>query len=261
MATRLLIHHVSRLEEGHLSRRWNASTSVGPRNLTGRVAVNGLAARWARCPMTTDSSKRGSMVNGGSHQVDEPMGLADALRERYVSPWRRIYERVTGRRKQPMSGGGGGAGGHQEERQLPNSIAEAWRMGMQGTHPSRFSGLRARASTPLHTPCSPSMAAGRRETGPISQAVVTPASDADDHQYDDTSHGTWDKTKKKKKSLLQSYLDLDKRSQKIISLSVFIWSLSGVIYFTWFSPLPAASPPSSKNLLLSSSSSHRHQSP
>ncbi|KNZ59885.1 hypothetical protein VP01_164g16 [Puccinia sorghi] len=273
---RLLKNHVSRLE-GILSRRWNPIITSARQNFTGQGPVNvmcGVAVRPRCMMMTTGSSKRGSMVNGGSDD-DEPMGLAEALRERYVSPWRRIYERVTGRRrKQMMREGGDQVAGDdgQDEVQHPNSISEAWRMGMQGTHPSRFSGLRARASTPAMYPCSPSMAASGRETGPRSQALVRPASDAEQYDNGESSLATGVHSDKKnqKKSLLQSYLaadrtawftsDLDKRSQKIISFSVLIWSLSGVIYFTWFSPtLPAASP--GRNILLNSSSSHRHQQP
>ncbi|KAH9443577.1 hypothetical protein Pst134EA_032588 [Puccinia striiformis f. sp. tritici] len=38
------------------------------------------------------------------------------------------------------------------EEPVPLTISEAWKIGLQGTHPSRVSRLRARAATPIITP-------------------------------------------------------------------------------------------------------------
>lgn len=220
--------------------------------------------------MTNDGSSGSSKPadEGRARHLEEPIGLVEALRDRYVSPWRRIYERIRPTKKKievnNRSNDGIGAGlkgvidsrsvSDQElsKEPLPESIVEAWRIGLGGADPSRFSRLRTRAATPLPPVPAQPVAAAIASNERMNESA--PSVDEAVHKgiKDGANAG-------KKKSLLQSYLELDKRSQKIISFSVFIWSLSGVIYFTWFSPFDESLAPTpnttlSPNILRSSSS-------
>ncbi|KAA1117250.1 hypothetical protein PGT21_001039 [Puccinia graminis f. sp. tritici] len=200
---------------------------------------------------TSSSRKEEEEERRGRTMLDEPIGIAEALRARYVRPLKTIYGRLgakksaangtTARRKdageeEGTAEGGGRSEEASQQQPLPESITEAWRLGLQGTHPARFSHLRARAATPLVVSSKPD----RLPTSdlPSSADLLSPSSPSVEVP-DPESPGA---EAAKKKSLLQSYLALDKRSQKIISFSLFIWSLSGVIYFTWFSPFQSSSP-------------------
>lgn len=183
-----------------------------------------------------------------SDQDTQPIELAEALKNRYVAPFKLIWNRLAPKkdrhRLDPNDHVNRDLGGTQKEiqkRTLPPTISEAWKIGLKGAHPSQFSRLRVRAATPVVPLRSP--AAVVDEPGSIESSSSHPSTQTPDG----INHP---QPQAPKKSLLQSYLDLDKRSQKIISISVFVWSLSGLIYFTWFSPFEPsiqATLPSSKN--------------
>ncbi|WAQ82500.1 hypothetical protein PtA15_2A817 [Puccinia triticina] len=195
---------------------------------------------------TTNSSKQ---EDGGK---DVPIGLAEALRDRYVIPIKTIYAKLAAKKNsvnqtaarmknendvddEPEGEARRSALEEPSKQPLPNSITEAWKIGLQGTDPRRFSRLRSRAAIPLVSPQP-------QERSPLTSAEPPPAellSPSSPELGDGDKPGA---QSAKKKSLLESYLALDKRSQRIISFSVFIWSLSGVIYFTWFSPFQQAPP-------------------
>ncbi|POW23107.1 hypothetical protein PSHT_00519 [Puccinia striiformis] len=215
------------------------------------------------CWYSSSSSKQ---ENGREERVvfEEPIGLLEALRARYVSPVKTIYERLRPKEEADTSAEDGrpaDRGSSQINKEpVPLTISEAWKIGLQGTHPSRVSRLRARAATPIITPSlqaksDPAENALTKDDLPLAVELQRTHEQVEDNGKDP---GAAESTKKK--SLLESYLALDKRSQKIISISVFVWSLSGVIYFTWFSPTLVTSPThsstgiSTSNLLTSSSS-------
>ncbi|KAI9615626.1 hypothetical protein H4Q26_011568 [Puccinia striiformis f. sp. tritici PST-130] len=202
------------------------------------------------CWYSSSSSKQ---ENGREERVvfEEPIGLLEALRARYVSPVKTIYERLRPKEEADTSAEDG----------RPADRGSSMENRLQGTHPSRVSRLRARAATPIITPSlqaksDPAENALTKDDLPLAVELQRTHEQVEDNEKGNP--GAAESTKKK--SLLESYLALDKRSQKIISISVFVWSLSGVIYFTWFSPTLVTSPThsstgiSTSNLLTSSSS-------
>ncbi|PLW10247.1 hypothetical protein PCASD_22922 [Puccinia coronata f. sp. avenae] len=133
-----------------------------------------IQRQWnSRRYLTNDGSSGSSKPadEGRARHLEEPIGLVEALRDRYVSPWRRIYERIRPTKKKievnNRSNDGIGAGlkgvidsrsvSDQElsKEPLPESIVEAWRIGLGGADPSRFSRLRTRAA-PHFLQCRPS---------------------------------------------------------------------------------------------------------
>ncbi|CAH7688586.1 hypothetical protein PPACK8108_LOCUS23558 [Phakopsora pachyrhizi] len=117
--------------------------------------------------------------------------------------------------------------------ELPSTISAAWRAGLQGQTPNQFSSLRARAMTPAVT--------------------VTPTTDISELSVGEISKSTTvEPSSKPKKSLLQLYLGLDKRSQRFVSISVFLWALSGFVYFTWFAEIPDQEEPKTRPASLTS---------
>jgi hypothetical protein len=200
---------------------------------------------------STSSSKH-QEGRGGRTILDEPIGIAEALRARYVSPLKTIYGRLgpkksaangtTARRKDAdeeegkTEGGGRSEEASQQQQQqpLPESITEAWRIGLQGTHPARFSQLRARAATPVVVPA-------RLPTSdlPPSADLLSSDSSSVKEPPDAESPGA---EAAKKKSLLQSYLGqqplffLLLLQEVLLTICLFLNLIDVCMYVCMYSP-------------------------
>ncbi|KAH9811328.1 hypothetical protein DFH28DRAFT_1131265 [Melampsora americana] len=113
----------------------------------------------------------------------------------------------------------------QQPTPLPNSIRDAWKAGLKGHHPNQYSRLRDKSMTPIQHHSIPTITEQNQNQINLSSS--------DHPSISDPSTSS-----KPKPSLLQTYLSLDKRSQRFVSISIFIWAFSGFAYFTWFSEPP-----------------------
>ncbi|POW06353.1 hypothetical protein PSTT_09034 [Puccinia striiformis] len=98
------------------------------------------------CWYSSSSSKQ---ENGREERVvfEEPIGLLEALRARYSK------QTLSAEDSRPADRGSSSTQQSQINKEpVPLTISEAWKIGLQGTHPSRVSRLRARAATPIITP-------------------------------------------------------------------------------------------------------------
>ncbi|EGG09203.1 uncharacterized protein MELLADRAFT_104523 [Melampsora larici-populina 98AG31] len=117
----------------------------------------------------------------------------------------------------------------QQPTPLPSSIRDAWKAGLKGQHPNQFSRLRSKSVTPIQIHSIPPITQHEQNQ---KQMPISPSDDPSISDQTSSSPST------PKPSLLQTYLSLDKRSQRYVSISIFIWAFSGFAYFTWFSEPP-----------------------
>ncbi|KAG0146839.1 hypothetical protein CROQUDRAFT_656818 [Cronartium quercuum f. sp. fusiforme G11] len=118
----------------------------------------------------------------------------------------------------------------QQPPPLPNSIRDAWKAGLKGHHPNQYSRLQEKSATPIHMINHHHPHLDSNQTINQKSTLINPNIPS--------SNCESIKPLQPKLTLLQTYLNLNKRSQRFVSISIFIWALSGFTYFTWFSVPP-----------------------